>query len=103
MIFHFKTSDVTFFDEDQQYFESKFFNLKKVLNDNEKGDAVDVRITLEKNKHHTGERFEAQAHITCPHNGKFDAKIEAENIKKCADELYEKLKPQIVKFKEKNK
>ena len=101
MIFHFKTGDVTFFEEDQSYFESKFLNLKKLfIQDAVHTDSVDVRITIEKNKHHSGEKFEASSTIICSKNGKFHAEVTSENIKKCADELYEKLKPQIKKHQE---
>ena len=103
MIFHFQTGDVTFAPEDQEYFEKRFLTLKKYLGwEAGDDDTVDVKIKLEKNKHHTGERFEASSTIIAPHGGKFHAEISAENIKKCADELHDKLKPQITKFHEKH-
>lgn len=103
MIFHFRTTNVTFFPEDQDYFEEKLRNLLKFLG-NEAGDrdTVDVHVSIEKNKHESGERFEAHATITCPRNGKFHSEVFAENIKKCADLLEDKLGVQMKKFHEKH-
>lgn len=99
MIFHFQTSNVTFSEEDQTYFEKRFLVLTKYLGW-EAGDAdtVDAKIKLEKNKHHTGERFKATVTIIAGYRGKFHAEVSAENIKKCANDLHDKLKSQIVKF-----
>lgn len=103
MIFHFQTGDVTFVSEDQEYFEKRFLTLKRYLGwESGDEDTVEVNIKLEKNRHHTGERFEASSTIFAPHDGKFHAEVSTENIKKCADELHDKLKPQIVKFHEKH-
>lgn len=103
MIFHFQTNDVTFSTEDQEYYEKRFRALNKYLGwEAGDEDTVEINVKLEKNKHHTGERFEATSTIFAPHGGKFHAEINAENIKKCADLLHDKLKPQIVKFHEKH-
>lgn len=102
MIFHFNTNDVTFFEDDQKYFETKLSNLKKYLKkeDEENPDVIDIKVTLKKNKHNSGEKFECSVNIVGPKNSKFHSKVATENIKKCADELYEKLKPQVKKFQE---
>ncbi len=104
MIFHFKTSDVTFFKEDQSYFEEKISNLKKFFRkkDSENPDVIDVHVKIKKNKHHTGERFECNTTIFCPTHGKFHAEVTEDNIKKCADKIYEKLTVQTKKFQNKN-
>lgn len=102
MIFRFNTGDVTFFDDDQAYFENKLSNLKKFLKkaDEQNPDVIDVKVNMKKTRHTSGERFECSVTITCPHHGKFHADVSAENIKKCADEIYEKLRPQVKKFQE---
>ena len=103
MIFHFRTNNVTFFEEDQDYFETKLLALKKFLG-NEAGDedTCDTHVSIEKNKHETGERFECHATIHSPHKGKFHAEVASENIKKCADLLEDKLEVQMKKFHEKH-
>lgn len=102
MIFRFNTNDVTFFDEDQRYFETKLSNLKKFLKkeDEKNPDVIDVKVNLKKNRHTSGEKFECSVTMIAPKNSKFHAEVLAENIKKCADELYEKLRPQVKKFQE---
>ena len=103
MILQFKTSTVTFSEEDRDYFEKRFLPLKKFLG-NEAGkdeDTIHVDIKVKKNKHHTGERFEGEVTVFAPHHGKFHAETDAENIKKCADDLADKLKTQFKKFHEK--
>lgn len=99
MLFHFRKNNVTFFPDDQEYFETKIYGLKKFLG-NEAGDedTIEANISIEKNKHESGERFEAHATLTSAHHGKFHSEVVAENIKKCADLLHDKLKPQIEKF-----
>lgn len=96
MIFHFKTNSVTFFPEDQEYFEAKLLSLKKymgsIVGDE---DTVDAHVTLEKTKHHSGDRFECGATLHTPKNGHFHAAGSCESIRACADELHEKLKAQI--------
>lgn len=103
MIFHFRTNNVTFFPEDQEYFETKLRALKKVLG-SEAGDedTCDAHVSIEKNKHEAGERFECSATIHSPHNGKFHADVSAENIKKCVDLLEDKLFTQMKKFHRKH-
>ncbi len=105
MIFNFQTGSVTFSEEDQDYFEKRFLNLKKYLG-SEAGsdeDSIKVRVTIEKNKHHAGERFECRVHMTSPHHGEFHTDVTEENIKKCADTAHEKLQAQINKFHGKHK
>ncbi len=100
MIFHFQTNSITFSEDDEAYFRQKFEHLATFLGSEagEDEDSIDTRIKLDKNRHHTGERFEASSTIISPHHGKFHAEVNAENIKKCADELYEKLSTQMKKF-----
>ena len=104
MIFHFRTTNVTFFEEDQAYFEEKLSTLVKFLG-NEAGDedTVDAHISLSKNKHESGNRFEAHATVSCAHHGKFHTEVEADNIKKCADIIEDKLGVQMKKFHDKHK
>ncbi len=103
MLFQFQTNDVTFASEEQEYFEKRISGLEKFLGF-EAGDedSIKVDINISKNRHHAGERFECSANITSPHHGKFHAEVIAENIKKCADELHDKLQPQMKKFHEKH-
>jgi ribosome-associated translation inhibitor RaiA len=102
MIFHFQTGSVTFFEEDQAYYEAKLSHLKKLLG-SLAGDAdtVDVRVTLEKNKHSSGDKFEASATVKAPKHAAFHSDVTGDTIKHCADKLEEKLKAQITKFHEK--
>ena len=102
MIFQFQMGDVTFFDDDRDYFEKRLFGLKKFLGA-EAGDedSVQMHIKIAKGRHQTGDRFEGTATMTCPHHGKFYASVSADNIKKCADLLEDKLRRQIKKFHQK--
>ncbi len=102
MILQFQTKNITFFEEDEAYFQKRFLDLEKFLG-SEIGDenSVETRITIKKSKQHSGKRFEAAATIFAPHHGKFHAQTESENIKKCADELKDKLKEEIKKIHEK--
>jgi ribosome-associated translation inhibitor RaiA len=103
MILQFKTGDVTFFDEDKDYFRKRFQKLEKMLGfDAGDEDSVEVRIQIEKTKQSSGNRFLATANVTCP-RGSFHAEATAENIKKCADELKTKLRPQVEAFHGKRK
>ncbi len=102
MLFHFQTNTVTFFKEDQEYFEKKIKNLEKMFGHSiAESDSIEVTIIIDKNKSRSGERFESSARIISPYHGKFYATISAENIRKCADELKDKLKTQIIKFNKK--
>ncbi len=102
MIFQFQTSDVTFFDDDRDYFEKRLFGLKKFLGSGAGDeDSVQMHIKIEKGRHQTGDRFEGTATMTCPYHGKFYASVSADNIKKCADLLEDKLRRQIKKFHQK--
>ena len=108
MIFHFRTNNVTFFEEDQDYFETKLSALVKSvsythLRAHETSLHLVCRLLLEKNKHESGERFEAHGTISCAHHGKFHAEVSAENILKCADLLEDKLGVQMKKFHDKHK
>ncbi len=103
MILQFQTGDVTFFDEDKEYFQKRFQKLEQLLGfDKGDEDSVEVRIKIEKSKHSSGNRFNATANVTCP-RGSFHAEVTAENIKKCADELKKKLRPQVEGFHGKRK
>ena len=103
MIFQFKTGDVTFFDEDRNYFEKRFSKLEQLLGfDAGDSDSIEIRIQISKNKHSAGNRFDATANVSCP-RGKFYAETSTENIKKCADELKIKLRAQIEAFHGKRK
>lgn len=104
MIFQFQTGDVTFFDEDKAYFKEKLGHLEKYLG-YEAGDAdsVDIRVSMEKNKHSSGNKFEMSCTMYSPHHGKFHAEIESDTIKKAADFLHDKLKAQVTKFHDKHK
>ncbi len=102
MIFQFTTGSVTFFDEDREYYEKRLSTLKKFLGDNlGDEDTVHLDVKLEKNKHASGEKFDAHAHMRTPNHGDFYAEVSEENMKKCADVLEDKLKTQIKKFREK--
>ncbi len=103
MQFQFKTHHVTFFPEDQAYFEDKLRHLSVILGSmGGDPDAVKCDVTLDKNKHHAGDRFEAKSHITCAHHGNFHAEVSTDTIKKCADLLHDKLKSQIKTFHDKH-
>ncbi|MBT3349128.1 HPF/RaiA family ribosome-associated protein [bacterium] len=104
MQFHFQTGDVTFFEEDKEYFEKRLQPLKKFLGstlDTADKNAINLTIKIAKNKHSSGNRFESSATMICPLHGTFHAETEAENIKKCADGLQDSLKKQIRRAKEK--
>lgn len=104
MLIQFQTQNVTFFDEDKEYFIKRFKPLEKLLG-NEKGDddSVELRVHLEKGKSHSGDRFLAKLNGVSPHHGKFYAEISADTIRKCADLLKDKLKIQFLKFHDKKK
>ncbi|MCF7906254.1 HPF/RaiA family ribosome-associated protein [Candidatus Gracilibacteria bacterium] len=103
MIFHFQTGDVTFFPEDQEYFEKRFAKLEQLLGfDAGDSDSLEIRVVLSKSKHHSGDRFEGSATVHCP-GGKFYAETIAEDMKKCADELKKKLRAQVEAFHGKRK
>lgn len=103
MILQFHTGNVSFFPEDQAYFEKRFTPLKKFLGSligDE--DTVQVTIHIEKNKHKSGDRFESKAHMKAKLTS-FDARVDTDTIQKCADLLTDKLKEQIKTYKEKHK
>jgi len=103
MNIQFKTGDVTFFDEDKDYFKKRFQKLEQLLGfDAGDSDSLEVRIQIEKSKQSSGNRFIATANVTCP-RGSFHAETTAENIKKCADELKMKLRSQVEEFHGKRK
>ena len=103
MIIQFNTGDVTFFAEDQEYFEKRLQDVERFLG-NEAGDADAVRIhvSLEKDRHHSGERFHAKAHMTAPHGGDFMAEATSESIKALADEIKDILERQARKWHSKH-
>lgn len=103
MIIQFKTGNVTFFPEDQEYFEKKLNDVIRFLG-NEAGDedSVTVHVALEKDSHHAGERFHAKAHMTSPHGGDFMAESDSQNIKALADQIKDILERQARKFHSKH-
>ncbi len=104
MIIQFHTRDITFFPEDQAYFEKRISSLKKFLgNDIGDEDSVKADIHVEKDKHHKGERFHAKSHIVAPHGGNFHAEADAESIQALADLLRDTLEIQVKKFHDKRR
>ena len=103
MIIQFKTGDVTFFEEDQAYFEKRLNDVVRFLG-NEAGDedSTKVHVALEKDKHHSGERFTAKAHMTSPHGGDFMAEATSQSIKGLADDIKDTLERQARKFHSKH-
>ena len=103
MIIQFNTGDVTFFEDDQAYFEKRLNDVTKFLG-NEAGDedSVKVHVSLSKDKHHSGERFAAKAHMTSPHGGDFMAETTSETIKALADDIKDTLERQARKFHSKH-
>lgn len=103
MIIQFNTGDVTFFEDDQAYFEKRLQEIKRFLG-NEAGDkdSVKVDVVLSKDRHHSGERFHAKAHMTSPHGGDFVAETDHENIKGLADVTRDILERQARKFRTKH-
>lgn len=103
MIIQFNTGDVTFFKDDQAYFEKRLKDIKRFLG-NEAGDedSVTVHVSLNKTRHQSGERFEATAHMTSPHGGDFTAEASHETLKGLADRLKDILERQARKFHSKN-
>ena len=103
MIFQFQKNDVTFTIEDQEYFEAKLSTITKFLG-NEAGDedSVKAHVSLEKDKHHSGNRFHAKGHITAPHGGDFFTEVEAPTIRALADKLEDTLDRQARKFHQKH-
>lgn len=103
MIFQFTTKNVTFFEEDQAYYEKRFTPLKKMLGSLAGDeDTVDVKINVEKSKEKSGDKYTAKVHMIAPRGGDFYAEVSTDAIKKCADELKDILKNQIQKFHEKH-
>ena len=100
MIFQFHTDNVTFFEEDKAYFEKRFLPLKKFAGISD-DDSVMVTIKVAKNKHSSGNRFEASANMDFPGLGKFHTETTADNIRKCGDLLTNVLKSQIRKSRDK--
>ena len=103
MIIQFQTTDITFFEEDKAYFEKRIQDVVKFLG-KEAGDedSVMVHIKIEKDRHHSGERFHAHAHMTGPHGADFYAESDAENIKALADGLKDLLERQARRFHQKH-
>ena len=99
MIIQFNTGDVTFFEDDQAYFEKRLNDVVRFLG-NEAGDEDSIKIdmTVTKTKHHTGKRFEGKAHMTSPHGGDFMAETHSASIKGLADEIKDILERQARKF-----
>ena len=102
MIFQFHTDNVTFFEEDKAYFEKRILPLKKFAGiAMDQDESVMTEITVSKNKHHSGDKFEASINMDFPGFGKFHAETKAENIRKCGDLLANVMKAQIKKAHDK--
>lgn len=102
MIFQFHTDNVTFFEEDKEYFEKRLLPLKKFAGISENQDeSVMVNIKVAKNKHSSGNKFEASINMEFPGLGSFNAETNSDNIRKCADLLSSVLKSQISKAHDK--
>ncbi len=104
MIIQFHKNDITFFDEDKAYFEKRISGLVKFLG-NEAGDedSVIAEIYIEKDKHHSGDKFHAKANVRAPHDGSFHAEADSTDIKSLADKIRDTLEVQMKKFHDKKK
>ncbi|PID70803.1 hypothetical protein CSB37_00460 [bacterium DOLZORAL124_38_8] len=101
MIIQFNTGDVTFFEEDQQYFEKRLQGITKYLGKHAGDeDSVRIEVKLSKDKHHSGDKFHGKLYMTSPHGGKFMAEADNEDIKGLADKLKKSLREQVIKFNE---
>ena len=105
MIFQFTKNDVTFNEEDEAYFEKRLKKLDKYLGSeaDKDEDSIKINITIKKNKHHTGKRFECTLNMSTTHNGTFHIETTEENIKKCADTFHDELQRRLSKSHEKHK
>ena len=102
MIFQFQTDNVTFFEEDKEYFEKRFLPLKKFAGISANQDeSIMTIIKVSKNKHSSGNKFESSVNMDCSGLGSFHADTSADNIRKCADLLSSVLKSQIKKAHDK--
>jgi len=98
MIFNFKTGNVTFFEEDKEYFIKRLSKIKDLLGWKAGDeDSLEISINIEKGKQLSGDRFSASATLIAP-RGKFYAEVDTDNIRKCADLLQNKLKSQLDNF-----
>ncbi len=99
MIIQLNTGEVTFFEEDQTYFEKRLNDITRFLG-NEAGDddSIKIDVAISKTKHLSGERFEGKAHMISPHGGDFMAETHSESIKGLADEIKDILERQARKF-----
>ncbi len=98
MIFNFKTGNVTFFKEDQDYFEKRLIKLRDLMGWKAGDeDSSEISVSIEKGKQQSGNRFFASATLIAP-RGKFYAEVNTDNIRKCADLLQSKLKSQLDNF-----
>ena len=105
MIFHYKVNGAGWQEDDQEYFEKRFAGLSKFMKRYERtqnSDTVEVRISMDRNRHSSGAVFESSATIYYPEHGRFHAEVKAENMPKCADLLLDKLKVQLERFRSKH-
>ncbi len=103
MLFEFKTGDVTLTTEDRDYFENKISTILKFLgSESGDSDSVKAHVSIEKDKHHSGERFHAKAHVTAPHGGDFVAEVDGQSLQALADKLKDTLDRQARKFHQKH-
>jgi len=104
MIYHYKVRGCDLLEEEQSYLEqqlsklSRLFTQKYTSQDN--ADTVEVRVSLDKNKHHSGNVYEGKATLYYPHHP-VHAEVSGENINQCSDLLFDKLRSQMAKLRRK--
>ncbi len=106
MIYHYNVGGFEFDDSTQAYFEKRLGRLNKFMRkygQSENEDTVEIKIAVDKNRHHSGEVYESRATIFYPDHGRFHAQVSGRNVTQCADLLQDKLKAQLAKFRSKHK
>ena len=101
MKLQFTAKDVTFFPEDQDYFESRLQALTPLIKKMDKApDSVFLRVHIHKDHHHhKGLIFITKFQLEIAGAKDFYTEISAENIKKCADLGLDKLRQQLSSHK----
>ena len=101
MKLQFTAKDVTFFPEDQDYFESRLQALTPLIKKRDKApDSVFLRVHIHKDHHHhKGLIFITKFQLEIAGAKDFYTEISAENIKKCADLGLDKLRQQLSSHK----
>ncbi len=93
----FHTGNVRLHDAVRAHYQGAISHLQTLLGRlHGDDDTTEVLIRMNKNKHHSGERFEVSAHLK---SKKLDAhaSTKEQNLDKGAHNLYEKLKRQVIK------